>query len=134
MSKKALGFYVLIIIILFLGISRLMKTEIVVSFIQNKPLELKDSIEKITSESKGTYGIFIKNFKTGQTYSSNEAKSFEAGSLYKLWVLVVAYSLIEKGELKEDEILSEDIVVLNNKFDIDEENAELTEGLITQGV
>lgn len=134
MSKKALGFYVLIIIILFLGISRLMKTEIVVSFIQNKPLGLKESIEKITSESKSTYGIYIKNLKTGQAYSSNETKSFEAGSLYKLWILLVAYDLIEKGQLTEDEQLSEDIAVLNDKFDIDKENAELTDGSITLSV
>lgn len=134
MSKKALGFYVLIIMILFLGISRLMKTEIVVSFIQNKPLGLKESIEKITSESKGTYGIYIKNLKTGQAYSSNETKSFEAGSLYKLWVLVTAFNLIEKGQLKMDEILTQDIEVLNNTFDISEENAELKEGAITLSV
>ncbi|OGE64517.1 hypothetical protein A3J13_00855 [Candidatus Daviesbacteria bacterium RIFCSPLOWO2_02_FULL_36_8] len=80
---------------------------------------------------KGNYGIFIKNFKTGETFKQNEHMIFHAGSLYKIWIMAETYNQIKTGDLTEDEQLSRDIEYLNKKFQIAEENAELTEGAIT---
>lgn len=85
-------------------------------------------------DTKGAYALVIKNMKTGKDYKLNEDKVYEAGSLYKLWVMATAYEEIKKGELKEDEILSEKIEILNQKFEIEEEEAELTEGIVTMTV
>ncbi len=134
MSKKGVFYLFLGALVLAFLFYKLMQTEVAVSFTRNKPLDLKNTMEKAMEGSKGTYGIYIKNLKTGQNYTKNETKSFEAGSLYKLWVLLTAFKQIEGGSLKEDDQLSEDIKTLNQKFDIDEEDAELKDGNITLSV
>ena len=48
--------------------------------------------------------------------------------------MATAYNQIEKGELTEDEILSQDVSVLNEKFNIAPESAEMIEGRITLSV
>lgn len=92
---------------------------------------LKNIVQDSLKGTKGTYGIVIKNLKTGEFYALNEHTVFEPGSLYKIWVMAVTVDQIRKGELKGDEELSEDISILNDKFNISSESAELTEGTIT---
>src|SRR3989338_331473 len=53
---------------------------------------------------KGNYGIFIKNFKTGETFKQNEHIIFHAGSLYKIWIMAETYNQIKTGELTEGAI------------------------------
>lgn len=88
-------------------------------------------IEKILEDTRGSYSIAVKNLKTGETYYKDEHKMYEAGSLYKLWVMATAFSQIEEGILKEDEVLSKSIASLNNIFGISSDSAELTSGVIT---
>lgn len=98
------------------------------------PKSLKEAVEKALVGTKGTYGIAIKNPKTGESYYLNEHRVFETGSLYKIWILATVFDQIEKGMLKEDEILSQDVSLLNEKFNIASESAEMTEGKITLSV
>lgn len=95
------------------------------------PGNLKEAVESALSGSRGTYGIVIKNLKTKETYSLKENKTFEPGSLYKVWIMAVAFDQIEKGSLREDEVLSKDVSVLNEKFNISSESAEMTKGRVT---
>lgn len=97
-------------------------------------LGLKDVVEKSLKGTRGTYGIVIKNLRTGETYMQNENKSFESASLYKLWVMAKTYDLVDKGDLKHDQTLSKGIPELNRIFQIDEDSAELKEGTITQTI
>lgn len=103
--------------------------------ILNKNLQknnsLKDTVEYALVGKQGVYGIAIKNLKTGETFYSNEHKVFESGSLYKIWIMTTAYDQIQNKTLKEDEVLSEEIAVLNKEFNIPTESAELTDGIIT---
>ena len=92
---------------------------------------LKNIVQDSLEGTKGTYGAVIKNLKTGDFYAINEHAVFETASLYKIWVMAIVFDQIQNGELKEDEELSEDIKVLNDKFNISSESAELTEGTIT---
>lgn len=92
---------------------------------------LKSTVEQVMAGSQGRYGIVIKNFKTGESYKSNDDQVFESGSLYKLWVMATVFQQIQDGKLTEEDILSEDISSLNKNFSIDPEEAELTEGTIT---
>lgn len=87
-------------------------------------------VEDSLRGSKGTYGILIKNLKTGEMYHHNEHMTFESGSLYKLWIMATAYEQIEEGTLKIDDNLHADIPKLNEKFNIATEDAELKEGEI----
>lgn len=93
------------------------------------------SLEKIVKSSldgaKGTYGIFIKNLKTDEFYSQDEHRIFESGSLYKIWVMAESFNQIKNGSLKDTEVLSQDVGVLNDKFNIASEEAELADGTIS---
>lgn len=95
---------------------------------------LREVVSKALEGTKGTYSISIKNLKTGEGYNLSEHREYDAGSLYKLWVMAAVFRRIEDGDLKEDEELSAGIPELNRKFGIDEESAELTEGGITMTV
>ncbi len=95
---------------------------------------LQETIEKSLEGTAGSYGVFVKNLKTGESFSLNENKVFEAGSLYKLWTMAVVFKQLENGDLKEDQKLSQGIAVLNRKFSIDLELAEQTQGTITSTV
>jgi beta-lactamase class A len=64
---------------------------------------LGDAIQKELEGSSGTYGIIVKNLKTGETFQANSSREFTAGSLYKLWVMATAYRQIERGFLQETE-------------------------------
>jgi beta-lactamase class A len=92
---------------------------------------LQQTIEKSLEGTSGTYGVYVKNLKTGESYSYNDNKTFEAGSLYKLWTMAVVMNQIEAGDLEEDQKLSQGIAVLNRKFSIDPALAEQTQGTIT---
>ncbi len=98
--------------------------------VQTEDGTLKTIVENALKETKGTYGIVIKNLKTGENFFANEHRVFEAGSLYKLWVMAVVYKEIQSGQLQKDQVLSEDIATLNQEFYIDPEEAEQTEGTI----
>lgn len=95
---------------------------------------LGEVVKSILEGTTGTYGVAIKSLKNNNSYYLNEHKIFDAGSLYKLWVMAEAYEQIQSGSLKEDEVLSEDVATLNDKFYISAENAEQTEGTITLSV
>ena len=131
MSKKQIAGAVLGGIIIYLLAGPVVKTKLVDPHFQNQPSTLKEAVDNALLGAKGVYGISIKDLKTGETYSFNEDRIFEAGSLYKIWVLLTAFEQIEKGELKEDQVLSQDIAVLNRKFNIASESAELREGVIS---
>ncbi|MBI2049432.1 serine hydrolase [Candidatus Roizmanbacteria bacterium] len=93
-------------------------------------ITLNQIITNVLKGSKGEYSIAIKNLKTGEEYSINSHKTYKTGSLYKLWIMSTAYEKIQEGTISEDESLTGDIETLNNKFDIDPEFRELTDGTI----
>lgn len=95
---------------------------------------LKTVIQNALLDTKGTYGVVVKNLKTGEVYYDNEHETFDTGSLYKLWVMAAVFNKIQTGEWDEDLVLSEDIAVLNEIFDVDLEQAELKEGIATFSV
>ncbi len=92
---------------------------------------LANAVQNALKGTEGTYGIVIKNLKTGESYVANEHKVFETGSLYKIWIMATAFGQIQNNTLKEDERLSEQVNILNDKFNIASEEAEMTEGEIT---
>lgn len=91
---------------------------------------LGDVVSVALNGAQGDYAVVIKNLKTGESYFSNENKSYETGSLYKLWVMAAVYKQIQDGTLTKDEVLDDTIPNLNRKFGIGPEDAELTSGSI----
>lgn len=89
---------------------------------------LKNTVTGSLEGTRGTYAIAIKNLKTGEEYYQNETRQFDSASLYKLWVMGTVYQQIQEGTLTPEKALHADIKTLNERFDIDPEYAELTEG------
>lgn len=98
------------------------------------PYTLEDTIKNSLKGAKGEYGVVVKNMTTEEEYRFNENKIFEAGSLYKLWVMAEVFEQIQKGKLLEDEVLSQDIEDLNQKFNLATDEAELTQGNVSMSV
>lgn len=125
----------LLIILLFLISALLLIPSFVyyLSTLQNKEISKKEVLSKAillpTEAPKsrlpqiaeeyllgydGNYAIVIKNLKTGESYFYNESKRFDSASLYKLWIMAVAYQKIKDGTLKEEDTLSLPIDYLDN--------------------
>lgn len=79
---------------------------------------LTSAVNKALEGTKGTYGIIIKNLKTGESYCQNENRIFEPASLYKLWIMGTVFDQIKKGKFTEDLVLTADVSYLNKKFGI----------------
>lgn len=107
----------------------------IINFLTNKKIPaistkpaLEMAVEQSMLEANGRYGIYIKNLKSGESYKSRENEVFEAGSLYKLWLMAMIFEKIKEGKLNADDPLEADVRDLNNQFGIDEDTAELKEG------
>ena len=96
--------------------------------------ELENIVLPIINKAKGKYAVAIENLKTGETYELNENEEFASASLYKLWVMALVFKNIKEGKLTLDQKLSADVPTLNKRFGIDEENAELKEGVVSYTV
>lgn len=101
---------------------------------KSAPNTLGAAVENALSGTQGTYGVFVKNLKTGETYQINGNRIFEAGSLYKLWIMGETIKQIESGNLDENEELSGEAGDLNQKFGISDDLAELSDGTINLSV
>lgn len=91
---------------------------------------LGNVIQNSLGDADVVYGVVVKNLKSSEASYINEHRNFNAASLYKLWVMATVYKQIQDGKLKEDDILSEDVSVLNNIFNIDTQ-FETSTGTIT---
>jgi beta-lactamase class A len=81
-------------------------------------------------DTTGEYSIVVKHLQTDEIYSLNAHETYDAGSLYKLWVMAEVFEQIKEGKISEDEELATNIEELNKKFRIASDAAELTEGEI----
>lgn len=131
-SVKLLFIFTVLSFATLLTLSKLLHSK--ESFISSFPLNflsvpsLKSTISDSLKDFKGKYALYIKNLKTGEEYQLNEGEIFEAGSLYKLWLMGAAFEEVKNGQLKMGDNLEADIEDINNKFKIDEEDAEFKEG------
>ena len=98
---------------------------------ETNSINLENIIQKELNNADGDYAVAIKNLKTGERYLYNENNIFETASLYKLFVMTEAFEQITSGDLDPDQLLSQEIPILNKKFGIATESAELTEGSIS---
>ncbi len=95
---------------------------------------LKQSVDNALRGTTGSYGIVVKNLDTGEQYEFNEHVEYDTASLYKLWVMAVVFEQIENNKLKLTSILSQDVDVLNKKFNIASDSAGLSDGTVTHTV
>lgn len=118
---------------LFVVLALLLLTFIIVRLVfikTDKPTSpnLASTVKDSMQDFEGKYGIFVKNLKTGETYEMNGREFFEAGSLYKLWVMGAVFEKIKEGKLEEDDNLEADVKGLNLQLGVATSEAELKEG------
>ncbi|MBI4097073.1 MAG: serine hydrolase [Candidatus Levybacteria bacterium] len=95
---------------------------------------MKLAIDQALEGTTGTYAIYFKKLKTGETYAQNENLRFQSASLYKLLLMATAFRLMHDDKLDENELLRKDAADLNRIFDIASESAELKEGEVSMTV
>lgn len=77
------------------------------------------------------YGVVVKNLKNGESYIYNGNGKFDSASLYKLWLLAVAFQKIKDGTLSENDILSAPTESLDNTLSTTPTPSVIPEGQIT---
>lgn len=98
---------------------------------QENSINLEKIVKNVLKYDENNFGIVINNLKTGERYYLNKDKTFDTASLYKLWVMTVAYEQIEDRKIKLRDVLTDDVDSLNKKFNISTKSAELTEGTVS---
>lgn len=74
---------------------------------------LADITDKMLINDHESYGVYIKNLKTGEEYGYNQNVKFESASLYKLWVMGAVFEKISNGDLSFSQELSSGANVSN---------------------
>jgi beta-lactamase class A len=67
-----------------------------------KPLEIINQFNLLTNDLRGTYGFFVYNFTTKQSYGVKENNVFPSASLIKLPVILTLYKEAEAGTIDLD--------------------------------
>ena len=95
----------------------------------------QETLDQVVTHSlegaTGDYAVAVTDLKDNDEYYVNEHKQYTSGSLYKLWVMAAVYQQIQRGKLKENEVLQDEIADLNKTFNIASDSAELQEGEIS---
>lgn len=68
-----------------------------------QPAPLKVFLARTVAEFPGTAGIWVKHLTTGETAGIQDTDLFNSASVIKIPVLVLAFQMAERGELKLDE-------------------------------
>jgi len=73
------------------------------------PTPVLDEIRKLTENLRGTYGVYVYQFKKGNEYGVNYQQVFPAASLMKLPVILTLYQEVEIGvlDLETEYVLKE---------------------------
>ncbi|HBB76240.1 MAG: hypothetical protein A2186_01470 [Candidatus Levybacteria bacterium RIFOXYA1_FULL_41_10] len=94
------------------------QTKVISPLVENIDIPFMDSgIKQIAQEELGkenNYAVVVKNLRSGGLYAQNENETFDSASLYKLWVMAVAFQKIKDGSLNENEVLSLPVSYLND--------------------
>jgi len=67
-----------------------------------KLLETKQAVLDLTKDLRGTYGVYMEDLETGESFGINEDEVMTAASLIKLPVFAAVYREIEKGSFSQD--------------------------------
>ena len=71
-------------------------------------LAIQNYLQAETGKLPGNYCVYIKDLKRGATYKVNANQPLATASIYKLAVMYKTYDAINRGELKKEDVLTED--------------------------
>ena len=136
MNWRKVGFVLVVLLItgILVGKNLFPKEKVLSpSPVINSP-KLETVVTSALAGTNSTYGIVIKNFKTGEKFYLNENRVFTSASLYKLWVAKEAYQRIKNQELRMEDEITEKISDLNSYYGMSDEEAEFTDGIYSMTV
>ena len=64
---------------------------------------LQELVDRASADFPGKAGIWVKHLKTGQTAGVRDSEMFNSASVIKIPVMVLAFQMADRGELKLDE-------------------------------
>lgn len=70
--------------------------------------QIQNLLDSSTAPLKGTWGVYIKDLKSGNEFTHQGDKSFGSASIYKLAVMYKTFDEIAKDQLKKDSSVSGD--------------------------
>ena len=138
-GKLIIGIFILATLLLLLFFSKkinssgdsinlvYMPSPSVVPSLAPKVSSLDLVVENALLGTNGSDSVYIKNLKNGESYAKEETKSYQAGSLYKLWLLGPVFNLINSEKLALSDELSDNVGNLNRKYGVDSALTELPE-------
>ncbi len=74
-----------------------------VAAVEQQPTPLQALLTKSAAEFPGRAGIWVKHLGTGESAGVREGEIFNSASVIKIPVLVLAFQMADRGELKLDE-------------------------------
>lgn len=77
-----------------------------VTHIFDKKSPLGQILESKINDLEGTYGIYVKNLRTGETIEINSSTQFQTASLYKLWIMAETQNQIKNGKITKSTVVS----------------------------
>lgn len=83
---------------------------------QKKAAHISTIIQSTLRDKPGNYAIYIKDLKTNEEYSIKSEEYFGTASIYKLAVMYKAFDSINKSEIKKEDILSDEKIVLDKRI------------------
>jgi beta-lactamase class A len=97
-------------------------------------IQLEKIVKSHLANSDGSYGVYIKNLKTGEYYLLNENRQFRTASLYKLWVMAALFEKVKEKSIDLEELLESNIEDLNSRYDISDLEGRKDSGVIALSV
>lgn len=97
--------------------------------------KISSVVQQELRDEPGRYAIYIKDIKRDEIYEFHAEDYFGAASIYKLAVMYKAYDEINNGNLKKDDLLSDEKITLDktlagNNQELNNQSVEVDTGEI----
>ncbi len=90
-------------VVSYAGVKALLSVVAATALVAQSPTPLHNLLARSAAEFPGKAGIWVKHLTTGETAGVRDAETFNSASVIKIPVMVQAFQMAERGELKLDE-------------------------------
>jgi beta-lactamase class A len=91
------------LVVSYAGVKALLSVVAATALVAQSPTPLHNLLARSAAEFPGKAGIWVKHLTTGETAGVRDAETFNSASVIKIPVMVQAFQMAERGELKLDE-------------------------------
>jgi beta-lactamase class A len=91
------------LVVSYAGVKALLSVVAATALVAQSPTPLHNLLTRSAADFPGKAGIWVKHLTTGETAGVRDAETFNSASVIKIPVLVQAFQMAERGELKLDE-------------------------------